>query len=416
MQLKKAVTVFLLTSVGLILSFGITAAQDTPPMRSKGVAETFPRFTIGGRGISTFKYDYLNEDGGGSDDDNSIDFADTSLLFMVDEELYSKLHGGFLVGFKLPDKDVDVDELEPVFFSQVNAFLDGERWGFRIGRSRLHNKLITFPTIRDDDQLEYVYIQNANADSDISEFQQYGDELKADLYFMDSKLRFSAFADHMFITEDNGDSSDSIKIKNDFKLNAGGAALVYDLPPPLRYNRYLRTLGLSYFAQKIDDSDDDWINSFILGSVVNLTRYPIHFWDLRLQGIYSDGDGTESVASPREAARSSYYSAVGSLRYLHQPLQIPRMQLALTAGWKDYIDVDASRFSIIPSFVYRLGNNFDFLAQYEYEKYFDDMQAATGAQNKHTFWIGLSMNFEVVFNDYIGERTEILNVLHGYIP
>ncbi len=416
MQLKKAVTVILLTAAGLVLSSGSQFAQEMPPMRSKGIAESLPRLTIGGRGIVTFDYDITNEVDGGDNKDEKIDFADTSLMFQIDEELYSKVYGGFLVGFKLPDKDVDVDELEPVFFSQVNAFLDAERWGLRIGRSRLHNTMITFPTIRDDDQLAYVYVQNAHADTNISEFQQYGDELKADVYFMDSKLRFSAFIDHMLISENTGDSSESIKIKNDFKLNAGGGALVYDLPLPLRYNRYLRTLGLSYFTQKIDDGKDDWINSFILGSVINLTRYPIHFWDLRLQGIYSDGDGTESVASPIEAARSTYYSAVGSLRYLYQPAQIPRMQLALTTGWKDYKDVDASRLSIIPSFVYRLGNNFDFLAQYEYEKNFDELETATGAEDSHTFWIGLAMNFDLVFNDYIGGRSEILNVLHGYIP
>ena len=402
--------ILLLTGLFTLLYAVAATAQEMPPMRSKAVAGTWPRLTIGGRGIVTFNYDYKNklED---EEDGEKIDFADTSLFFQIDEELYSKVHGGFIIGFKFPDKDVELEDWEPVFFSQVNAFLDAERWGVTLGRTRLHNKMITFPTIRDDDQLTYTWILNGMVNNDASELHQFGSQLIGDAYFRDSALRFSAYTGNMFVTDEAGD-----EVLNEFDLNAFGFDAVYDIPIGLRYEQYLRTVGLTYFTQKVDTEEEDWMHSIILGSVVNLNKNPLYHWDARAQLIYNNGADRESVESIQDRALSEYVSAAAAVRYLHQPYQIPFMQAALTVAYKDFSDVDAAKMSIIPSFVYRLGNNFDLLAQYEYEKNFDKLEDVTGIEDEHTVWVGLAFNYNVMFNDYIGERRELVNVLHDYIP
>jgi hypothetical protein len=88
----------------------------------------------------------------------------------------------------------------------------------------------------------------------------------------------------------------------------------------------------------------------------------------------------------------------------------------LLFAYKDYPDQnDATQFSIIPNYVYRLGHGFDIVGQYRFTSFNDGLAMMTGVDTDQTIWAGLVFSFDQTFNDQIGERSSILNMEHGYI-
>ena len=104
------------------------------------------------------------------------------------------------------------------------------------------------------------------------------------------------------------------------------------------------------------------------------------------------------------------------MRYLRSPNQKPHLQAACTFGYQRFSDVEASRYSIVPSFVYRLPNHVDLLAQFEYEDYRQGLEEAIGFRDQATMWIGLAYDFEMRLNDSFGDRADVLNMEHRHIP
>lgn len=400
------------TLVTFLLAFftfssGTGLCQDESIQQLAKTHEALPKFTIGGKGISTIDGIRIRESGGENINTSRVDFTDASLLLQFDTGSGSGARGGFLLGLQFPDPDVNMGT---AFFHQVNAILDAGRCSIRIGRSGLETSLVMFPTLRDDDQIEYVYVRNAFSNSMATEHSQFGNMVKGDFSLIKEKLTVSAFGANLSETDRSGEVEDT------FTLNSGGVQVNYELPAGVESEKPLRRLGATLFSQKVEEGSRTWMHAFIGGGVVDLNRDPVNHWDLRFQGIYNLGTDIVSVSSLKDQALASYVSLVASVRYLRSIERIARFQSALTLGYQNYPDTQASRFSIIPGFVYRLDNGVDLLAQIEYERYLDELEDSTGFRDRATVWIGLSYAFEMILNDHPGDRSSIFEREHRYIP
>ncbi len=115
-------------------------------------------------------------------------------------------------------------------------------------------------------------------------------------------------------------------------------------------------------------------------------------------------------------ARAEALSLVGSLRFLSRPYQLDRFQAAITGGYKNFVNREGSRFTIVPNVFFRLGQGVDVGLQYQYEQFDDALAAQIGRKRDQSVKLTLSYRFQMMFNDYFGERDDILNMEHGYIP
>lgn len=389
------------------------AARADGFMRSVGTAGSLPRITIAGRGIATYDIFNGSRAGGGQTNTSQVDYSDSALLTELDTKLYSGTRGGFLLGLRFPDRNTN---LGTVFYHEVNTFLQGQRWGLRVGRTRLPNTLVMFPTLRDDDQLPYTDVPNGLSNSTASEYTQYGNVIQGSYYWMHSLLKMTVYGANEFETDAAGN------VVNRFKLNSGGVLVQYKLPPAIRYQRRLEQLGGGFYFQDVNvPGHSGKMLSALAGTVVNLNRNPLRHWDVRFQGLYNAGAGVDSVATVQDQALARSAAVVGSLRYLRAPYQVPRFQAAITVAYQKYLDVGASRFSIIPNVTYRLGNGFDVVAQYAYDQNNGALRYATngrsaGLAHQNIVWLGMVYSFNFTFNNYFGNRNDILNMEHQYIP
>jgi hypothetical protein len=185
-------------------------------------------------------------------------------------------------------------------------------------------------------------------------------------------------------------------------------------------------LGVLFDVQWEEDSSaglDGEAHAVIAGAEFNLNRNPEHSWAVGVQGIYYDGfggvdfDPAASEGAKRFALRrGKFWSAAASIRYTGRPNLLTRSRAALSFAYKDYPDKEsASEFSIVPSYVYRLGHAIDLVGQYMYTHRDDGLAEMEDFETVHQIVLGVSFGFDQVFNDQIGERQSILNLEHGYI-
>jgi hypothetical protein len=122
------------------------------------------------------------------------------------------------------------------------------------------------------------------------------------------------------------------------------------------------------------------------------------------------------LSQPIGRARSESVTLVGSLRLLSRPYQLDRFQAALTGGYKKFVGADASQFVIVPNVFYRLGQGVDVGLQYRYEQFSDVLAAQIGRKRDHSVQLIIGFRFQMMFNNYFGDRDDILNLEHGFIP
>lgn len=375
-----------------------------PPLR---MTDTAPRLILAGRGIATYDVIRIREAGEEDITSSRVDFADASLLLELDAKSESGTRGGFLLGLQFPDPDVD---LGTVFFHEINVFLDAASWSARIGRSRLANSIVDFPTLRDDDILDYAYVRSAFSASRATQHSQFGNVVRGDVHLKDRRLRISAFGSNLAITDRAG------VVENAFELNSGGVQVYYEPLVRAGDERTLREIGAGLFSQKIETETQEWMHALLGGAVIDLNTDPIDHWELRLQGILNFGTDLVSLDAIEDRALSQYGSFVASVRYLRSAERTPRLQAAFTVGYQEYLDAEASRLTLVPSFVYRLPNRVDLLVQFEYEDYRRGLEDALGFRDQTTVWLGLAYDFEMRFNDYSGGRDDAIDKGHEYLP
>lgn len=367
-----------------------------------------PEINLGGRVIATANYGQAEGDGV-SDDHKSIDFADSSFLVGFSKYLFNDRDYGYaIVGFKTTEDDSEIgDQWYP---HQVFAGIGGPRFEVRLGRTQLPNTLVAFPTMRDDDLLEYRYVANGFSNAEAEEYQIFGGQV-AGTWWITPALSFSASATARTGTDPAGDRTASEE------LNGGALTLAYSVPEAIKFDRGIRFAAVAVDQQRLGAfgiAPEDDMTSVIGGITYNLNSDPERPWGLDIQAIAGNGSQAVTLSEGYARARAKSRAAAAALRYAHRPNLQTRWQAAVTLGWKDYPDFDdAASIAVAPSYVYRLGSGIDFLAQYVYQKNDQGLAQAVGVETEHRVFAGVSVALLHTFNETVGERGDILNLEHG---
>lgn len=131
---------------------------------------------------------------------------------------------------------------------------------------------------------------------------------------------------------------------------------------------------------------DQTLTSVLASTDLNLRPDPVHFWDLRLQGISNQGlDGIDRLDDRFAVARARSLSIFGSLRYLFRKLE-------------------------------RIGADFDVIGQLQYRESRGDLEELFGGDETR-IQVGFVYSFgRIFFNQQFDDRDSLLNLEHGYIP
>lgn len=380
--------------------------------------ESLPRITFGGTGLVSFNVDATTAFAAGAADRTSVgtvnDFSDSFLVLRLDRQLYEKRRAGMVVGFLFPDVTAGLGD---VFYNQVMVFYRSLRFDGVLGRSRLKNFLLEFPTLREEDLIEYGFVPNGFANAENSEYTRYGNILRGEVFQFNSRLSISGQVTNWTVTDQDG-----VKV-DDFEVNGASAEVTYRLPDAVRYTGAVRFAGLQLNSQKLGDPGQAWMHSLAGALAVNLTRNPITNIEARLQAIYNlgvdagvRGAAGNRLGTVRDRARAESVGVLASLRFLNRPYQLDRFQAAVTGAYKRFPDDSAWQFAVIPNVFYRLGQGVDIGLQYQFEQYNDALAGAIGERRSHSLKLTMAFQFQTMFNNYFGERDDILNLEHGYIP
>jgi len=361
--------------------------------------EVLPRITVGGRVISTLD---MNDMDSVPDRENEINIRDSLLLLRLDKRLYDKGVAGGVIGLEENEDEVQ--------FHQFYAFMWNRDFELIVGRTLLRNTLIEFPTPHDADLLGYTHVGNGSSNA---EFDQLHARVLSLDWFVDRKnQRLNIWA---------GMRGEDSNIAAPTGFDSYGLGYQYERPAELRYVKRLRHAGVTLDAQQVTTgSRDEWMNAFIAGAEVNLNLDPQANWSMALQTIFNEGiDGVaaaelnDSVNDIANQARAKSTSVAAGWRYTSRPNLLTRWQASLSLGYKDYQDVpSASQWSVVPAYVYRLGQGIDLLAEFIHTQY--DNALYNGGED-NIIQAGIAFSLDAKFNDNIGERASILNLEHGYI-
>ncbi len=377
----------------VVMGFGLLVQ---PVLALEVDREVMPRITIGGRIISTIDIVDFDSD---PNAENEINIEDSALLTRFDKRLYGGGVAGAVLGLR--------EEGDKVQFHEANVFYWNQNIESTIGRTRLRNTLIEFPTLRDEDLLTYSHVGNASSNEELH--QLYGKQFSVD-WVLDKKYqKIGAWA---------GSREDETGLAVD-GFDSYGIGYVYEISEDLRYVKRLRHAGILFDQQKVNlPIKDEWMDALIMGAEFNLNMNPLRNWSMGLQAIINNGVEGISAADLTSAnavanrARAKSRALIASIRLINRPNLLTRWQAAINLAYKDYSDINnASQWTLAPGFVYTLGQGVDLLGQVSYTDY--DASLGGGADTLIQF--GIAFSFDARFNDSIGERTSILNMEHGYI-
>lgn len=395
-------------AVSALLALGAPAAR---------AQESSARITVGGTGLVSLNLTRTTDFGAdpqNADQGVRPDFSDSFLLFRLDRQLYTTHRAGMVIGLLFPDADTGLGD---VFYNQVNVFYGTRAFRGTLGRTRLENFVLEFPTLREEDLLEYAFVLNGFSNADNSEFSRYGNVVRAEWFGAGGRLSARGQAANWTVTDSEGERQD------DFDINAASGFLGYRLPEAVRYSGFIRDAGIGFNSQKVDLPGQEWLHAVSAGLALNLSRHPLRNIELRGQLIYNRGiDGVAGLLSPagdlgtpNGRALSESTAIVASLRYLRRPYQLDRFQAAATVAYKTFRGTDASQLAVVPNVFFRLGQGVDVGLQYQYEDFSGSLAEALGRRRSHSLKFLFVFSFQSVFNDYFGDRDDILNLEHGYI-
>ena len=374
-----------------------------------------PEISLGGRLIATANLSDTERPGGGNKSEAALDIADSSILISASKYMFSAGDYGYAVlGLILPEDDSDLPD--EIFVHQALVGMGSQDYDFVLGRTRLPNTLVSFPTIRDDDLLAFTHVGNAGANVEAEEDQIFGGVLGGTRYLW-KHFQARAFATARAET----DLTDLTNSDRTSRSNLNGASLgfAYEMPEAIKFDRGIRYAGVGLDWQRVDElagGDDDDVAAFLAGLSYNLSDDPEASWALDLQGIYNFGAGVANLNSNVARARGEQYALVGALRYTARPQLQTDWQAALTVAWKDYVDFnDASSLALVPSIAWRLGSGIEAVGQYRYLNNGATLGTAENKDSSHTLFLGLSFALDTTFNESVGARGSILSLEHNML-
>ena len=335
------------------------------------------------------------------------DFSDSYFLIGARQKLYNDWRGQMVLGISFPDAGSGLGQ---VFYNQVFIRVENQKNIFKVGRSTSQTTLLEFPTLRDDDALQYNYALNPFSNGLNTEDNQYA-----------NVLEYTRIFGQRWYATVHGENFLDFENPNDFSLNGIGGSLIYRMPETQIWNRgFLQQIGVSYnnfLTDRPDNNVDDVLTNFIASVAFNLKPDPVHFIDFKAQLIENLGfDDIKDIGNYSEYTRTKSSGFFASIRYVYRKLERPTFMTSLGFGYKDFSNLanNSNQWMGIANFFYRIGNNFDLVAQYRYNKNNGQLAPLLG-DKQHRFQLGLSYVFSKVFNSQFDDRNSILNLEHGYI-
>lgn len=378
--------------------------------------DVVPEINLGGTLITTLKFASTDPVLGDGDDDVEMEFADSTVLMGVSKYLFNDRAYGFAdFGLYIPEDDSDFED--DLFVNQLAVGIGVKAFEVKLGRSNLGNTLVTFPTIRDSDLLEFTHVLNPHLNGEGEEFQVYGGIARARIYFGTSPWSLLFQGTARATSDLNNLASTSRDSTNSF--NGGAVGVTYLVPEDIKFDRGVRYAGLladTSHVDRIGRAGKETMTSVVAGTIVNLSEDPARSWVVDLQGIWNDGTSVPTLASEAERAQASSWSAVMGLRYVSRPFLQTRWQAAITGAYKDYDDFSgAESFAIVPSFAWRLGSGIEAVAQYRYLNEDGALAAARNRSEDHALWLGFTFRLSGTFNESVGQRGSILHLEHNML-
>ncbi|WP_018233799.1 hypothetical protein [Thioalkalivibrio thiocyanodenitrificans] len=369
-----------------------------------------PQVDIGGRALITTKAHRVKEADGGTDSDSELEFADSSLLFGFSKYLFDSENYAFgAIGIKAIEDDAHHDVRDDIYLHQMHAGVGGERFEVVLGRTGLPNTLVVFPTLRDDDLMDFTHVGNAFSHAPDEVYQLYGGVVQGTLFW--PAQRMSATGTITARTETDGTGSRT----SSSEFNGYNLKFAYDVPEAIKFDRGLRYTALAWDRQDLNDGEGE-MDAFQAGAVINLSDNPEATWNLDLQATYVNGISVPDLASIANRSKAEQKSVAAAIRYGHRPWLQTRWQAAVTVGWKDYDDFsDASAWTVAPSLMYRLGSGIHALAQYQYRSNSSGLADATGVDNDQRIYLGLSFDFDHTLNKHVAGRDSIMFLEHNML-
>ena len=360
--------------------------------------EVMPRITLGGKVIATGdSYDYSKEIPGNNK--SNINTDDSALLLRFDKHMYGVESGvaGGVIGFReFGDK---------IVFHQLNAFYWNKNIEFRLGKTRLRNTIIELPTLRDEDLIDYSHVNTSSSDEEFD--QLYGSNIELDWYLDQANQSLGLWA--------GSRNNDTAHSNGPSGFDTNGIRYNYKPSEDLQYLNRIRQAGILLDSQRVQTGTvDEWMQSVVAGIEFNLNINPTSSWSMGLQAISNNGiDGATDLSTLSSRAIVKSTAQVLSLRYTRRPQLLTRWQAAIIIASKKYSDVsNAKNTSILANFTYRLGQGVNIITQYKQTDFSNDINSGN---DESLIQIGMSFQFDSVFNNSIGKRNSILNLEHGYI-
>ncbi|MBC8231603.1 hypothetical protein H8E77_18795 [bacterium] len=378
---------------------------------SLSFSQVSPEIQLGARGAMSFNGEFTSED----NTSELNDFSDTGLLLGFRQKLYSNLRGQMVIGFQFPDAD---SELGQIFFNHIFLQIEDQSNSLKMGQSRLRNSLIEFPTLRDDDALNFTDVLNPFSSGENSEDSQYGKVLEVSKLF-GQRYWLNLHGEHFTETPESPATSET-----DFSLNAVGLSFEYRVPETQRWNRgIVDQIGIGFLSFLTDrpgyDSEiDKALKNIIFSTILNIYPDPVHFLDVRHQTIYNLGfDEIEQVSEYPGLTRANSFATFTSLRYLYRRLERPMAQLSASFGYKVFPNLSNStnQLQFVANGFYRIGENFDVGLQFQYQHSNGDLEKLF-LENESRIQLGLTYSVEQSWNEQFDDRDSLLNLEHGYIP
>jgi len=376
-------------------------------------AQVTPAIQLAGRGVMSFNT-YQRSGVVYGDKSSAInDFSDTGILLGLRQKLYNDYRSRFVIGFQFPDADSDLGQ---VFFHQIHFQLENQYSIFRIGRTRVRSSLIEFPTLRDDDAIEFTDVLNPFSSGENTEESQFGNVAEAGI-IVKQRLFLTVHGEHFTETPIPPATSEE-----DFSLNAIGGTIEYRVPEVQRFNRnIIAQLGIGWNNFLTDrpgySGFDKALKNIIVSAIFNIYPDPVYFVDFRHQTIYNLGfDEIKELNSFQDMARAKSVSHFSSLRLVYRKLERPTAYFSLGLGYKTFPDLtrQTSAMTFVANGYYRLGENFDIGVQYQFVDLKDDLLNLY-TQKEHSIKLALVFSFEQLWNGFYDERDSLLNLEHGYL-
>lgn len=381
--------------------------QQSPVKEEIGLQ---PQIELAGSGVATLDIGRNGLFGGrGIGSRSQISVADSSLSVGVAQRLYHDGIGSFTLGGLTLD-EANTGMGQQFFLHQ--AFLDFQELRFEgyIGRTNSPAaQIVTFPTIREDDLVDYTSVLDPFSNGKNVEEHRYSN-VAAVIFNQGLHHFFNVHAQHQIDSAGVGDGGTA--------LNTVGISYQFLGNPALTSIERVPSWGVGFEHRAVKASAGGASNVIYLGGVLNLKPSVTNRLDLRLLAQTTFGNDTNTLTSLNDTYRADQQAVAFSLRSLQSPFGRPSSQWALTAGYKRYSKVsDASSFGVALSFAKSLGAGFDLVSQIGYERRSDAMAGAfDGRKDAAVFQIGLVFNFGATFNQQVGPRRSPTNLLHHYIP